>query len=148
MPTLFLICGLPGSGKTTLAKRLERERPALRLTPDEWMARIVGDGNDGVKRAAVEKVQWEIAQRVLSLGVDAILESGFWARSERDEFRAQAAALGADTKLYYLDVPLDELKRRLTLRNAVLPPDTFHVNVADLDSWASGFEPPTLEELE
>lgn len=148
MPTLFLICGLPGSGKTTLAKRLERERPALRLTADEWMTRIAGDGNDGAKRAAVEEVQWEIAQQVLSLGVDVILESGFWARSERDEFRARATALGADTKLYYLDVPLDELKRRLTLRNAALPPDTFHVHVADLDSWAKGFEPPTQEELE
>ena len=148
MATLILICGLPGSGKTTLAKRLERERRALRLTPDEWMARIVGDGNDGDKRAAVERVQWEIAQRALSLGVDVILESGFWARSERDEFRARAMALGADTKLYYLDVPLDELRRRLMLRNAALPPDTFHVDATELDSWASGFEPPTLEELE
>lgn len=148
MPTLFLICGLPGSGKTTLAMRLERERRALRLTADEWMARIVGDGNDGAKRAVVEKVQWEITQRALSLGVDVILESGFWARSERDEFRTRAAALGADTKLYYLDVPLDELKRRLTLRNAALPPDTFHVDVDQLDSWARGFEPPTADELE
>jgi predicted kinase len=148
MPTLFLICGLPGSGKTTLAKRLEREQAALRLTPDEWMARVVGDGNDGAKRATVEEVQWEIAQRVLSLGVDVILESGFWARSERDDFRARAAALGADTKLYYLEVPIDELKRRLTLRNAALPPDTFHVEVDQLDLWAKEFEPPTPDELE
>ena len=92
MPTLFLICGLPGSGKTTLAKRLKRERAALRLTPDEWMAHIARDGNDEVKRAAVEKLQWEIAQRVLSLGVNVILESGFWARNERDDFRARVAA--------------------------------------------------------
>jgi predicted kinase len=147
MSTLHMICGLPGSGKTTLAKRLERERPALRLTPDEWMKRIVGVGNDDAQRAAVELVQWEIAQRVLCLGVDVILESGFWARRERDEFRARAAALGATTKLYYLDVPLDELRQRLTLRNAAPPPDTFHVNIADLDSWASGFQPPTPEEL-
>lgn len=29
MATLFLTCGLPGSGKRTLAKRSERERGAL-----------------------------------------------------------------------------------------------------------------------
>lgn len=147
MPFLHLICGLPGSGKTTLAKQLERDLPALRLAPDEWMARIVGDGYAEAKRAAVEAVQWEIAARALSLGVDVILENGFWSRSERDDFRARAAALGADTKLHFLDVPRDELLRRLALRNSALPPDTFRVNEAQLDSWSSRFEPPTPDEL-
>ena len=45
MATLFLICGLPGAGKTTLAKQLERERPALRLTPDEWIAPLLADAS-------------------------------------------------------------------------------------------------------
>lgn len=147
MPTLHLICGLPGSGKTTLAKRLERDLPALRLTSDEWMARIVGDGYDEAKRAAVEAVQWEIAARALSMGVDVVLENGFWSRDERDEFRARAAAAGAGTRLHFLDVPREELLRRLALRNATLPPDTFHVTEAQLDLWSTWFEPPTPDEL-
>jgi hypothetical protein len=77
MATLFLLCGLPGSGKSTLAKKIERERPALRLTPDEWMERLVGHGYDEEKRSAIEALQWDIAQRALSLGIDVILESGF-----------------------------------------------------------------------
>jgi predicted kinase len=148
MTTLFLICGLPGSGKTTLAKRLESERSALRLTPDEWMARIVGDGHDRARRAAIEAVQWEIAQRVLSLGVDVILESGFWSRREREEARSTATALGADTKLIFLDSTRDELARRLAQRNKALPPETFHVDEAQLDEWMHWFEPPTADELE
>jgi predicted kinase len=148
MPTLFLVCGLPGSGKTTLAKRLEREQSALRLAPDEWMARIVGDGHDEARRAAVELVQWEIAQRALSLGINVILESGFWSRQEREVFRERARELGADTKLHYLEVPIEELKSRLARRNAALPPDSFHVHPAQLDLWASQFEPPTQDELE
>jgi len=148
MPILHLICGLPGSGKTTFARRLERDLSALRLAPDEWMARIIGDGYDEAKRAAVEAVQWEIAARALSLGVDVILENGFWSRRERDDFRARAAALGAETRLHFLDVPRDELLRRLALRNATAPPDTFRVDAAQLDSWSRWFEPPTPDELE
>jgi predicted kinase len=147
MPTLHLICGLPGSGKSTLAKQLEQEHRALRLTPDEWMARIVGDGYDEATRAVVEEIQWEIAQRVLSLGVDVVVESGFWSRRERDEFRARAAALGAKSKLYFLEVSREELSRRLALRNAALPPHTFHVDDALIDIWWKQFEPPTADEL-
>jgi len=42
--TLIVICGLPYSGKTTLA-RIEAERPAVRLSPDEWIERLLPPGS-------------------------------------------------------------------------------------------------------
>jgi predicted kinase len=36
-PTLFLMVGLPGAGKTARARELAAERQALLLTPDAWM---------------------------------------------------------------------------------------------------------------
>jgi predicted kinase len=141
------MCGLPGSGKTTLAKQLERDLSALRLTPDEWMQRIVGDGYDEEKRSQVEQVQWEIAARVLSLGLNVTLDFGFWSRGERDDFRARAAALGAKSVVKYLDVALDTLKERLAMRNTALPSDTFHVHEHDLVAWTKLFEPPSSDEL-
>ncbi len=39
---LFMMVGLPGSGKTTKAKELEAEYNALRLTPDEWILSLYG----------------------------------------------------------------------------------------------------------
>jgi predicted kinase len=147
MPTLYLICGLPGSGKTTLAKEIEREKSALRLTPDEWMHRLFGDGFNEEARLKVETIQWKTAERALKLGMNVVLDFGFWGRAERDGFRAKAAALGAKTELRFLDVALDELKRRLALRNADLPPDTFPVTEKDLDDWSKLFERPSPEEL-
>jgi predicted kinase len=147
MAVLFLICGLPGAGKTTLARQIEAEHRALRLTPDEWMARIVGDGFDAAKRDAVEAVQWDIALRVLALGVNVVLENGFWSRAERVDLRARAHAIGAETRLLYLDTPHEELLRRLEARNAELPPDTFPVTAQQLELYSTWFEPPTPEEL-
>ena len=42
-PVLTLLVGLPGAGKTTLAKKLERETGAIRFTPDEWHLFLFGD---------------------------------------------------------------------------------------------------------
>ena len=151
MPRLFLICGLPGAGKTTLAKQLEAFRPALRLCPDEWIARLLGDVNDIVKRdrlrVQVEEIQWEVAKRVLTLGGDVILEFGFWSREERTRYRTQAKALGARVELRYLDVPRDELWARLSNRNANLPLGTFTVTEEELDLWLTLFEAVGDDEL-
>jgi predicted kinase len=145
------MCGLPCSGKTTLAKQIEHERAALRLTPDEWITRLFGvdllvEALDAA-RDPVETVLWELAARVLVLGVDVVLDFGFWSRSEREEFRLRATRLGACSELHFLDVPEEELLIRLAARNVRLPPGTFWIDEARLRLWSSWFEPPTPDEL-
>jgi predicted kinase len=142
---------LPGSGKTTKAKQLERERSALRLTPDEWIRPLYGPSpTQGVLDAArdpVERLMWLVAARALDLNVNVILDFGFWSQGEREDFRGRANELGAGSEVCFLDVPQQELLRRLTLRNAALPADTFHVSEAELKEWSRVFEPPTEAEL-
>lgn len=151
MATLHLICGLPGSGKTTLAKQLETSESAVRFCPDEWIADILLDPNDTNEmdrlRDIVESIQWGFTKRLLALGVDVILENGFWSREERFRFRAEAEAIGAKMKLHYLDVELNELWQRLSKRNNNLPSGTFLVRREHLESWAKLFEPPTEDEF-
>ena len=152
MATLFLICGLPGSGKTTVAREIEFSHSALRLCPDEWIASLLTDITDNVEldrlRTPVESVQWEVAKRVLSLGINVVLENGFWSRDERASYRSQAEALGARVKLVYLNVERDELWARLSKRNENLSPGTFVVREDQLDLWLSWFQPPTADEID
>lgn len=152
-PVLHLMVGLPGSGKTTYAKKLEGEVGALRLTPDEWHIALFGDdfpGDDHDERhSRVERVMWSVAQRALSLGVSVILDFGFWSREERDGLRRQARRLGADFRIHYMDVPLDELIRRVEIRNGSAEGDpVFRISRGDLEQWAAMFQPPTQDELE
>ena len=148
MPTLFLLIGLPASGKTTLARELEREHAALRLTPDEWMLPLFGAGESGDRRWVLEsELLWGVAARALTLGVNVVLDYGLWSRSERDEFRARGAALGARVELRVLDLPLGELWRRLEARNRELPPSTFQISREELEAFSALFERPTAEEL-
>ncbi|WP_327356511.1 AAA family ATPase [Streptomyces sp. NBC_01304] len=150
MPTLYLTCGLPGSGKTTLARRIERERDALRLTADEWLFRLHTKerGPELDKhRDPVEQVQWDVARRVLELGCNVVVDWGLWSREERDHYRTGARELGARVVLCVLDPPRAELVRRLTARNAALPPGTFRIAEAELDEWDGWFERPTAAEL-
>ena len=151
MATLILMIGLPGSGKTTRAKRIERERTALRFTPDEWVTALHGrDPSPAVLDAArdpVETAQWRIAERALALGLDVVLDFGFWTRAEREDFRARAAALGAGSELCYCAATLDELRERVTARNAALPEHAFRIDDGQIRSWWSSFEPPDEEEL-
>lgn len=146
--TVFLLIGLPGAGKTTLARQLEGQHDALRLTPDEWMSALFGAGESGNKRWVLEsELLWGVAARALSLGVNVVLDFGCWAREERDLFRARAAALGVHFELHVLDVPPDELWERLKRRNQQLPPDTFPVTREELDEWIEWYEVPAPDEL-
>jgi predicted kinase len=148
MAKLFLMVGLPGSGKTTLAKRIEREELAIRLTPDEWIAALSIDPYDPGKRAEIESLQWTVAVRALELGLNVILDFGFWSRRERDDFRARASALGVRAVIRFLDVTRDELRARLAERHAGESSAAFPVSDAQLGEHLALFEPPSSEELE
>ncbi len=150
MATLHLMVGLPCSGKTTLARTLEYERLALRLTPDEWQLRLFGQDAEApehnARHSLIEALLWELASRALVLGTNVILDFGFWAREEREDYRSRAKLLGASSEVHFLDVPQDELLRRLVQRNAHLSPTAFHISEAMMKPWIAFFQKPTPDE--
>ena len=124
MATAHLIHGGVGAGKTTLAKRLEVETGALRFTHDEWMSALYGADPPEPMFAEYYRRVWDLMEplwlRALSLGVDVVLDFGFWQRSDRDDVRAKVQAVGADVVLHDVVCDRAEAWRRAEHRNADL----------------------------
>ncbi len=150
-PTLHLLCGLPGSGKTTRARELEAAGRGVLLNADAWVCRLYPDDADAAARderkSWVEQVQWELAERLLRGGVSVILDWGLWTRAERDGLRGRARELGAEVQTVFLDAPLPTLHERIARRNLDPPPGDFRIAPDELDEWAARFEPPTADEI-
>lgn len=144
---LILTCGLPGAGKTTLAARLAAERRAVCLTKDEWLWALGSTPWDGRTGEKVEHQLWRLTQDILRLGLSVVLDFGLWARSERDEMRKAARRLGLAVELHYLDVPTEELWRRIEARNCEPPWKSHPIRRADLDGWLQIFQAPDAAEL-
>ncbi len=142
-PRLFIVCGLPGSGKTTVAKRIEERFQAVRFCPDEWLADLGLDLWDESRRTTVEAMQWKLAQRLLVHGVSVAIEWGTWGREERDHLRVRARELGAHVELVYLTAPIAVLCERVNRRGAEHP----MIERDDMVRWAEVFQTPTAEEF-
>jgi predicted kinase len=142
-PRLIIVCGLPGSGKTTLARMLEQRNRGIRFCPDEWLEALSLDLYDEERRAKIEALQWQLAQQLLAFGATVIVEWGTWGRSERDTLRLGARALGAAVELHYLSAPADILWERVQRRRMENPP----MEREALARWMEAFQPPTPEEM-
>lgn len=144
---LILTCGLPGSGKTTLARQLAADRGAVRLTKDEWLWALGSSPWDGTTQERVQQELWNLAQEILRLGLSVVLDFGLWAQVERDELRTAARRLGVGVELHYTAVPIHELWWRIEGRNAAPPWNSEPILRSHLDEWAQVFQAPDATEL-
>ena len=150
-PTLFLMVGLPGSGKTVRARELAASHGALRITADDWALALFGQEDrhqePGGKRWLLEGRLVALAIDALRLQLSVILDFGLWSRDERSALRWMAAAVGASSQIVYLPVEREVQWSRIQTRWNDAPEETFPMAEAELDPWRQQFEVPDADEL-
>ncbi|AHH99197.1 hypothetical protein GCM10010174_49570 [Kutzneria viridogrisea] len=149
-PVVWLLTGLPGSGKTTFAKALEAAGGVVRLSVDEEMTarhgRLGKDHAEHEHLALQAPVIQEVRRRLVELvreGHSVVLDHGLGTRASRDDYKQLVTEHGAEWRLVHFQVAHSELLRRLAQRNTqaeygVISPETL--------AWiAENSEPPTGE---
>lgn len=150
-PIAYVICGFIGAGKTTFARKLEKETGAVRITKDEWMVKIFGnkitsDKNFEKYDSNVIGLARNIAFEILKSGADVIMDEGFWAKSERDNLKKKIINVGARPILYYVEYPVEKMRERVVNRSETPPEDSFEISGEMFDSYVKYWEPPKEDE--
>lgn len=145
--TLFLMVGHVGAGKSTRARAIAEEWPALRLTSDEWMLPLFGHPDGDGRRATLDGLLIRTALDALPLGVSVILDSGFWTRDERAALHWLAAAVGATARTEFLTVDPQTQWERVDARWAQSPPGTWRISPEELLATRALVEEPDAAEL-
>jgi predicted kinase len=122
---LIIVCGLPGSGKTTLARALTRRFSAVHISSDIVRKRMFGMPKySPEEKAAVYSEMERLARVALSSGKSAVVvDATFHKKEERGRFAELASRSGARAWVILCTLPEEEVRRRLSRRKEGGPSD-------------------------
>lgn len=132
LPILFITTGLAGSGKSTVAQTLVRDRGVIRLRSDvirkrlhdlDRLANSSSPLNGQIYTANATKQTYDrlaaLAEQIIKAGFSVIVDATFLKREQRHQFFQLANRLKTREIILACAAPLKTLEARIELRQAV-----------------------------
>ena len=144
MPTIHLMVGFMGFGKTTIAKQLEEKIPAVRLTHDEYMVKLYGrnmpysDFHLNYKK--VDEMLWYLAEKIIKAGTDVIMDYGFWSHDDREQVYERAKKITDSVIFHNIYCDMNIAKQRILSRSAENQKELY-IGEGEFDALAKKYEP-------
>ena len=154
-PTLTIMRGVSGSGKSTVALQLVDREGAIRIRSDVERKRLYGIDSTVNASAGIDNGIYseqasvrtyarlaELAQQVIEAGYPVVVDAAFLRAGERREFHDLAERLGARFRIVEVTAAADELRRRIAQRSG----DASDADLAVLEHQLAHWQP--LEDAE
>ena len=146
-PTIYLMHGFIGSGKTTLAKKMEKELPAVRFTHDEIMLKRYGRAPDNFEEKYDEVdrfIKSEVAKCIAD-GKSVIMDYGFWTKKKRKAYYDWAKSLTPSVMFCAVFCDKAVAKERALKRTEKNPEELF-IDEDCFETFYQKFEPLKADE--
>jgi len=149
-PTLHLVCGKIGAGKSTLSQQLALKPRHVLISEDAWLAALypgeIHSIADYLQRAAaLRNVLADHLRALLQAGVSVVLDFPFNTPASRAWAREVFSPVGAAHQLHFLDIADEVCKARLRARNA-LGEHPFQASDLEFERTPRHFVAPAAEE--
>ncbi len=154
MAKVYLICGKICSGKSTYAEQLRVKNNAVLLSTDEITLALFGQHCGDKHDDYVERTQnylFNKSLELLEVGINVILDWGFWMKEERDYAREFYNSQNIECEFHYIDISDETWQARLKKRNSeILAKETNAYYIDDNLAKKFGliFEVPNTDEID
>jgi len=155
-PTLHLICGSTGAGKTTYSLKLCREQGSVHFAIDEWMTTLFAADREkpdfpwiAERIERCETLMGANVQQLAKLGVSSVLDLSLLRIDQRRKWTAFATSNGMTAKPHFLDADPAERWQRVMQRNEQKG-ETYRLTVTRFmfDFIESIWQPPSSDEMQ
>lgn len=142
MNTLYVMVGLPGSGKSTYANKFAEEISAKVVSSDAIRAELFGDESIQSKPALVFDIVYERIEDTLKQGQDVILDATNIRRRDRGNAIVLAGRLGAKCEAIVMGTPSEVCWEHNCARERVVPRYAFEKMLEHMSfpSYSEGFD--------
>ncbi len=118
MNKLYIMCGIPFAGKTTLANEIVKLKNFTKVDLDEVKISLFGSG---IEDQQLQKTDWDNIYQQMYHHIQIFLaqektvlhDTGNFTRHERGNVRNIAAMMGIEAITIFVDTPVEEARKRL-----------------------------------